>query len=131
MAILVFVFAFSSVLGNYVYAEVNLFYLGAGKKVINAFRVLVLAAIGTGALAQLATVWALADVAMGLMAIVNLVAITLLGRWAFAALKDFHRQSAAGKDPVFIAEDADLPGVLPGGIWVRGNEELDAAAAGR
>ncbi len=52
-----------------------------------------------------------------LMAIVDLVAICLLGKWAFAALRDFHRQSAQGIDPVFVASEADLPGVLDGDIW--------------
>jgi AGCS family alanine or glycine:cation symporter len=119
MTILVFVFAFSSVLGNYVYAEINLFFLGARQRGINIFRIAVLAAIALGATAKLSTVWDVADIAMGLMALVNLVAIVLLGRWAFAALRDYHRQAEAGVDPVFIAEDADLPGRLDGGIWDR------------
>jgi len=117
MTVLVFVFAFSSVLGNYVYAEINLFFLGAKHRVINVFRMLVLIAIGFGAMSKLAAVWALADVAMGLMAIVNLVAICLLGKWAFAALSDFHRQSAEGRDPVFVADRPALPGSLPGDVW--------------
>ena len=119
MTVLVFVFAFSSVLGNYVYAEINLFFLGAGHKTINVFRVFVLMAIGVGGVSKLTAVWALADVAMGLMALVNLVAIVLLGKWAFAAIKDFHRQSDAGVDPTFVAEEADLPGRLVGDIWSR------------
>ncbi len=72
VTLLVFVFAFSSVLGNYVYAEINLYFLGAGRKSINVSRVLVLVAIGVGGVSQLTAVWALADVAMGLMALVNL-----------------------------------------------------------
>lgn len=119
MTFLVFVFAFSSVLGNYVYAEVNLFFLGVKKQAINVFRVLVLIAIGIGALARLDAVWALADVSMGLMAIVNLVAIILLGKWAFAALRDYQLQAETGEDPVFIAEEARLPGHLDGDIWTR------------
>ena len=119
MTVLVFVFAFSSVLGNYVYAEVNLFFLGAQYRVINVFRVLVLMAIGIGALARLDAVWGLADISMGLMAMVNLVAIVLLGRWAFAALRDYNDQVTAGRDPVFIAEEAGLPGQLLGDIWAR------------
>jgi AGCS family alanine or glycine:cation symporter len=79
----------------------------------------VLAAIGIGALARLDAVWGLADVSMGLMAIVNLVAIILLGKWAFAALRDYHLQAEAGEDPVFIAEEAKLPGHLDGDIWTR------------
>jgi AGCS family alanine or glycine:cation symporter len=50
----------------------------------------VLVAIACGAISKLAAVWELADVAMGLMAIVNLVAICFLSRWALAALSDFH-----------------------------------------
>ncbi len=119
MTVLVFVFAFSSVLGNYVYAEVNLFYLGVRNGFITGFRIAVLAAVAVGGLAALEAVWDLADVAMGLMAIVNLTAIVLLSRWALAALRDYTRQSEAGRDPVFIAEDAGLPGHLDGEIWSR------------
>ena len=119
MTVLVFTFAFSSVLGNYAYAEVNLFFLGARQSAITAFRVAVLVAVALGALSKLDLVWAVADVAMGLMALVNLVAIVLLGKWAFAALRDYQRQAAAGEDPVFIASDAGLPGALPGDVWQR------------
>jgi alanine or glycine:cation symporter, AGCS family len=117
MTLLVFVFAYSSVLGNYAYAEVNLFFLGIRKHGITAFRVFVLAAIALGALSKLDLVWAVADVAMGLMALVNLIAIVALGRWAFAALSDYQRQVAEGVDPVFVAASSGLPGALPGDIW--------------
>ena len=129
MTVLVFVFAFSSVLGNYVYAEVNLFYLGVRNGVITGFRIAVLAAIAVGGLATLSAVWDLADVAMGLMAIVNLTAIVLLGRWALAALKDYQRQAAAGKDPVFVADEAGLPGTLDGDIWVKPKEAQSTITA--
>ena len=117
MTILVFVFAFSSVLGNYVYAEINLFFLGVSERGLAIFRVAVLAAIALGAVAKLSTVWDVADISMGLMAIVNLVAIVLLGKWAFACLRNYHLQSEAGEDPVFIAEESNLPGELEGDIW--------------
>ncbi len=129
MTILVFVFAFSSVLGNYVYAEINLFFLGARQRGINIFRIAVLAAIAFGATAKLSTVWDLADIAMGLMALVNLVAIVLLGRWAFAALHDYQRQAEAGEDPVFVAADAGLPGRLEGDIWTSPALPVDRQAA--
>lgn len=124
MTILVFVFAFSSVLGNYVYAEINLFFLGAGDRAINIFRVLVLGAIALGGIAKLSTVWDIADISMGLMAIVNLVAIVMLGKWAFAVLRNYHLQTEAGEDPVFIAEEARLPGHLEGDIWTRTEKSL-------
>lgn len=117
MTLLVFVFAFSAVLANYVCAEVNLFFLGARGAAIGVLRVVVLASIAFGASADLAVVWTLADIAMGLLAIVNLVAIYRLGGWALAALRDFQRQVDAGHTPVFIAAEAELPGVLDGSIW--------------
>ncbi|PPK97201.1 AGCS family alanine or glycine:cation symporter [Kineococcus xinjiangensis] len=118
MTLLVFVFAFSSVLGNYSYAEVNMSYLRARPVSLLVFRTLVVALVGAGAVLELTVVWALADVAMGLMALVNLVAIVLLGKWALGALRDFERQARRGEDPVFRAVgNPDLPADLPGGVW--------------
>ena len=117
MTTVVFVFAFSSVLSNYVIAEANLFFLGGRRWAINVLKVVTLLAIVIGAMSKLKVVWAFADLTMALMAIVNLVAICLLGKWAFAAVRDFHRQYARGTEPVFIASEADLPGVLDGDIW--------------
>ncbi|GAB7189808.1 alanine/glycine:cation symporter family protein [Kineococcus sp. NUM-3379] len=118
MTVLVFVFAFSSVLGNYSYAEVNMTFLRARPVSLTVFRVLVVALVAAGAVLELEAVWALADVAMGLMALVNLVAIVLLGRWALGALRDFERQVRAGEDPVFrTVDNPDLPGELADSVW--------------
>ncbi|GIG28306.1 alanine/glycine:cation symporter family protein [Cellulomonas marina] len=118
MTVLVFVFAFSSVLGNYSYAEVNMGFLRARPAVLTVFRVVVVACVGFGAVADLVAVWALADVAMGLMALVNLVALVLLAPWALGALRDFERQRRAGLDPVFRTDaNLDLPRELPDGVW--------------
>lgn len=118
MTVLVFAFAFSSVLGNYSYAEVNMSFLGASKSVLNAFRLVVLASVGIGAILALSAVWAFADVTMALMALVNLTAIVLLGKWAFAALRDYKSQVAAGDEPAFVAASVPgLPAVLDGEVW--------------
>lgn len=118
MTVLVFVFAFSSVLGNYSYAEGNLTFLGAGPRGLTVVRVLVLAAVGAGALLSLEVVWALADIAMALMAIVNLVAIALLGKWAFGALRDYEHQLRSGvDDEIFVDGNKFMPGTLPGDVW--------------
>jgi len=131
MTFLITIFAFSSVLGNYSYAEVNLFFLGANKLVLNLFRVVVLLSIAIGAIAALAAVWAIADVAMALMAIVNLIAISLLGKWAFGAFTDYQRQEALGQDPIFVADGNDnLPGELPGEVWNAENGRTFAAHTG-
>jgi len=128
MTFLITIFAFSSVLGNYSYAEVNLFFLGANRLVLNVFRVVVLLSIAIGAIAALAAVWTIADVAMALMAIVNLIAITLLGKWAFGAFADYQRQESSGQDPIFVADsNTDLPGELPGDVWNAENGRMFAA----
>ena len=55
-------------------------------------------------------VWNLADVLMGLMALINLPVIVLLFRPVRAALADYTAQRRAGKNPVFRAESAGLKG---------------------
>ena len=122
MTMIVFAFAFSSVLGNYAYADANLTFLGAKPSAFRSFASSRSAGSRSVPLPA-GDLWALADVAMGLMALVNLVAIVLLGKWAFAALNDFHRQATDGQDPVFVADEAGLPGPLDGDVWVHGHAD--------
>ncbi len=117
MTAVVFFFAFSSVLSNYVVAEANLFFLGGRRWTINVLKLVTLGSIAFGAMSNLTLVWSLADLAMAVMAIGNLIAICLLSKWAFAAIRDYHRQAAGGATPVFVASEAGLPGVLDGDIW--------------
>jgi AGCS family alanine or glycine:cation symporter len=117
MTSVVFFFSFSSVLSNYVIAEANLFFLGGRRWAINMLKLVTLGSIAFGAMSKLTLVWSLADLAMAVMAIGNLISICLLGKWAYAAIKDYHRQAARGRTPVFIASEAGLPGVLDGDIW--------------
>ncbi|WP_211112527.1 alanine/glycine:cation symporter family protein [Azospirillum sp. SYSU D00513] len=126
MSVVIFCFAFSSILGNYAYADGNLTYLGARSKGLAAFKVLVLLAIFGGCLGELPVVWALADTTMGLMALVNLVAILLLGRWAFGALRDYEQGRHSGA-PVFNSHpNPHLPGRIGTGVWRR---EADAGTS--
>ena len=127
MAAIIFVFAYSSLLGNYTYAEVNMDFLrGTGHRHYG-LRAMIVVATGIGAMASLTFVWNLSDVAMGLMAVINIVAIVLLGKWAFGALADWEAQKRlldAGRirEIRFVAEDnPHLPGALPGDVWSRAN----------
>ena len=99
----IFLFAFSSLVGNYYYTETNFRFIFKGEKALFVFRCTCVAAVFVGALMDFSTVWSLADILMGLMAIVNLVVIMLLGRKAIDALNDYRRQRKEGKDPVFRA----------------------------
>jgi AGCS family alanine or glycine:cation symporter len=103
MTAIVFAFAFSSVLGNYFYAEVNLGFLNIGRGSLLALRVAALLAVLTGSVVELPVVWALADIAMGALTLVNVVAIVALSRWVIAALADYEAALAAGREPVFDA----------------------------
>lgn len=102
VAVALFFFAFSSILGNYYYGEANVRYLTQRRWVLNTYRVLVGGMVLFGALATLELAWSLADITMALMALCNLIAISLLGKYAFRLLEDYREQKRAGiKDPVF------------------------------
>lgn len=118
MTVLVFCFAFSSVLGNYAYAEANLTFLGCSRQWVQIFRVVTILAVISGAVTALPVVWAVADIAMALMSLVNIVAIVLLGQYAFAALADYDRADAAGHEPKFAAARApDFPPTRADLVW--------------
>ncbi|PMM03688.1 sodium:alanine symporter [Vibrio kanaloae] len=119
VAVAIFFFAFTSIIANYSYAETNLIFLEHNnKKGLVLFRIVVLGMVMFGSLATLPTVWALADVSMGLMAIVNLVAIILLSGIVIKLAKDYNRQLDAGKVPTFDSNDfPELKSQLEDGIW--------------
>ena len=105
ITIAIFFFAFSSLVGNYYYTEANLRFIRDDKRLLFVFRLSCLAAIFFGAQASFDTVWNLADILMGLMAIVNIFAIFALGGVAVRTLGDYDRQRREGKNPVFRAAD--------------------------
>jgi len=104
ISICIFLFAFSSIVGNYYYGEANIQFITKNKIYLQIYRVLVGLMVFFGSLVSIDIVWNLADLFMGLMAITNLIAIVLLSNIAFKALKDYNSQKKAGiKDPVFYA----------------------------
>ncbi|WP_293978067.1 sodium:alanine symporter family protein [uncultured Clostridium sp.] len=104
IAICILLFAFSSIVGNYYYGEANIEFLSNKKIYLTIYRICVAAMVLFGATVSMDIVWNLADVFMALMAITNLIAIALLGKFAFKALEDYRAQKKAGiKDPVFKA----------------------------
>ena len=105
IAICILLFAFSSIVGNYYYGESNIEFLTTNRVYINIYRVLVAAMVMFGSVARLDIVWNLADIFMAFMAIINLIAIILLSKIAFAVLDDYRKQKESGiKDPIFKAE---------------------------
>ncbi|MGL6058403.1 MAG: alanine/glycine:cation symporter family protein [Culicoidibacterales bacterium] len=116
-------FALSSILGNYYYGESNIEFLSKKRIYVNVYRFFVVAMVLFGAVVELAVVWNMADLFMGMMALLNLAAIMLLGKYAFKLLKDYDDQKKAGiVDPVFTI--AALPGVDNVSEW-DGNDDDD------
>ena len=105
VAIAIFFFAFSSIIGNYYYGEANIKFITSSRKVLNACRLLVGVMVMSGAVMSLQTVWSLADLTMALMTLCNIAAIVLLGGQVMTLLKDYRKQKSAGLDPVFRKND--------------------------
>ena len=105
VAIAILFFAYSSIIGNYYYGEANVRYITNNKTVMIVFRILSGGMVMFGALASLDLAWSLADISMGLMTICNLIAITLLGKYAFRLLDDYIGQKRKGiKHPIFTKD---------------------------
>lgn len=103
ISICILLFAFSSIIGNYYYGETNIQFISNNKLFLYGYRILVAAMVLFGSVASMDLVWNIADVFMGLMAILNLIAIVLLSKIAIKAFQDYSAQKKAGKDPVFYA----------------------------
>ncbi|WP_061328733.1 alanine/glycine:cation symporter family protein [Clostridium botulinum] len=107
IAICIFLFAFSSVIGNYYYGETNIEFLKGSKTSLFLYRLCVIGMVLFGCVAKIQIVWDMADLFMGFMAIINLIAISMLSKIAFAALKDYDRQKKQGIEPVFYADSIE------------------------
>ena len=121
----IFFFAFTSIIGNYSYAENAVIYLGHGHQTgILALRVLLLAMVVWGALQSVATVFDAADASMGLMATINLIAIVLLSGTVARVTRDYLAQRQAGREPVFdAAAHPELDPAIDRGIWRKAGRE--------
>ncbi|MPQ44670.1 alanine/glycine:cation symporter family protein [Clostridium tarantellae] len=116
IAFCILLFAFSSIVGNFYYGQSNIEFIKNNKIILNIYRMFVIFMIMFGSLTEVAIVWNLADLFMGLMAILNLIAIILLGKFAFLALKDYTNQKKQGiKEPVFKA--SSIPGLKNADEW--------------
>ena len=105
-------FAFTTLLGNLYYVDQCLIHIlgRVPKKAFwRSYYVIasVLIFVGAGLSADL--LWNIADVTMGLMALINIPVILFLGKYAFRALKDYEKQRKEGKAPEFHAKDIGLP----------------------
>ncbi len=115
LTVIIFLLAFTSILGNYYYGEANLRYISTSPRALAAFRGLVVLVAFGGCVAGADLVWNVADGLMAIMALINLTAIVLLSPVALALVRDYGRQRRAGRDPVFTRDL--LPGVAGVECW--------------
>lgn len=103
IAVAIFLFAFSSIIGNYYYGEANIRFMTNNRLVLTLYRLLSGGALVMfGALASLEVVWALGDLCMALLTACNLFAIVILGKYTFRLLDDYLAQKRRGiKEPTF------------------------------
>ena len=116
ITVIIFFLAFSSIVGNYYYAEANIPFLNDSKTLLNGVRALIMLCVLGGAIGSVPLVWALADVFSALMATINIAAILPLGGVAVALLGNYAAQKAKGLNPVYHRDD--IPGI-------RGHENIE------
>ena len=109
VAVAIFLFAFSSIIGNYYYGEANIHFLTKNKKVLTIFRLLSGGVfVFFGSVASFDFVWNLGDLFMALLTMCNLIALVFLCKYAFKLLDNYREQRRRGiEDPVF--HRSDLP----------------------
>ncbi|AML52270.1 alanine/glycine:cation symporter family protein [Falsihalocynthiibacter arcticus] len=105
VAIAILFFAFTSILGNYSYAENAMTYLKLDSPLpIMILRLSCLSMVIWGATQTVQTVFNFADAAMGMMAVINLTAILMLSGTVYKLTLDYFTQRKAGKSPRFDAD---------------------------
>lgn len=120
IAIAVFFFAFTTLLSFVLYTDTNASYImkNAGEKtrnvVVTLLRVVIVAIVLFGATRSSTAAWNLADIGVGIMCWINLIALLVLSSQAVRILKDYERQKKLGLDPVF--EPADC-GIKNAELW--------------
>ncbi|MDN5549619.1 MAG: alanine:cation symporter family protein [Brevibacterium sp.] len=114
----IFLFAFSSILGNYYYGEANIEHLTTSKVAMRVYQVIVMVSVFIGAIAALDIVWTAANIFMAIMALINLFALLMLSPLVFNLLKNYQQQRRQGLEPVF--HRSDLP------TFKRINTDIDA-----
>ena len=97
----IFLFAYSTIIANYFYGETNIRFVTQHPGAVRMFRFITGGTVLLGALVSLQTAWSMVDIMMGLMTLVNLVAILLLSDKVFALLRNYIAQKREGKEPEF------------------------------
>ncbi|WP_025819622.1 alanine/glycine:cation symporter family protein [Shewanella marina] len=127
VAIAILLFCFTSIIANYSYAETNVMYLsGNSKKALPIFRICVLGMVMFGSIAKISLVWNLADLSMGLMATVNIIALILLSGLAVRVINDYRQQIKSDDEITFDPHKfPELREQLNDDVWIPGGQTVE------
>lgn len=117
VALALLFFAFTTILAYYYMAETNIAFINRRVHkpwMIFVLRIVILLAVTFGAIRTATAAWTLGDIGVGLMAWLNIIAILILQKPAFLALRDYEAQKKAGKNPTF---DPDALGIKNADFW--------------
>ncbi len=120
-------FAFTTLLGNLYYVDRALIYIlkrQPSKRFMLAYHVIASLIILIGAVLSADLLWNIADITMGLMALINIPVILFLSKYAIRAIKDYDRQRKEGKSPVFYPDSIGLTHDVD--YWKRENSDENA-----
>ena len=127
ISIAVIFFGFTSVIANYYYGESNLLFIRNSPRLLLVYRSVVVFLVFLGSIASLEMVWMVADLAMGLMALINLVIILLLSGPVMQVLRDYDLQSKSGRSPEFNRSRFPfLDRTIDKDVWVNKPESGDS-----
>ncbi|WP_426416039.1 alanine/glycine:cation symporter family protein [Aestuariirhabdus sp. LZHN29] len=130
IAIAILLFAFTSIIANYYYGESNLRFIIDRGWTLLLYRLIVLGMVVYGAIASLPVVWSLADLSMGMMAIINVIALLLLSGIVFRVVRDFEQQLDRGETPCFDRRKFEfLDRTLDRDVWTQTPEEARSELA--
>jgi alanine or glycine:cation symporter, AGCS family len=111
-------FAFTSVVANYAYGESNLHIFKIDNKIgRTVYTIGYLLMILWGSMASLPEVWAAADMALGLMTVINIIALVWMTPTIVSISQDYFKKRKAGKLPEYKAGDCEIQGKSEDGIW--------------
>ncbi len=118
MAVALLFFAFTSILANTYYGETSLAFIHDDKRLLTVFRWIVLGGIIAGSQLNLPLVWAMADLSMAFMTVVNLVAVLALSGLVIKVMRDYNAQLALRIEPVFeVSKYPEIARRLVKGSW--------------
>lgn len=112
ITVIMVLFAFTTLLGNLFYVDNALVYINGkkmpGRNFMNGFRIVCALVIFAGAVMPMSTAWAVADILMAGMALINVPCIMAGSGIVFKALTDYERQRREHRNPVFKASSIGL-----------------------